>query len=76
MCHRFLCHTHIGTRLEAEVRPMHLERVREGWAAIGEGWAVFAPTEDEAKERFAEAERKHREIDAREASRELEALPA
>lgn len=55
---------------------MRLERVREGWAAIGDGWAVFAPTEDEAKDRFAEAERKHREIDAREASPELETQPA
>jgi hypothetical protein len=56
---------------------MHTERVREGWAAIGDGWAVFAPTEEEAKARFAEAERKHEEIDARSPmSPELETQPA
>ena len=44
---------------------MRLEQVKGGWAAIGDGWAVFAPTEDEATKRFTEAEHKHREIDER-----------
>jgi hypothetical protein len=55
---------------------MRLERVKGGWAAIGDGWAVFAPTEDEAKERFAEAERKHQEIDGRVPAPALGAQPA
>lgn len=56
---------------------MRLEQVKGGWAALGEGWAVFAPTQDEAAERFAEAERKHREIDERaSAPSELETQPA
>jgi hypothetical protein len=44
---------------------MRLVQVKGGWAAIGDGWAVFAPTKEEAAQRFAEAERKHREIDER-----------
>lgn len=56
---------------------MRLEQVKGGWAAIGDGWAVFAPTEDEATERFTEAERKHREIDERSsAPTESETQPA
>jgi hypothetical protein len=56
---------------------MRLERVREGWAAIGDGWAVFAPSKEEAEARFIEAERKHEEIDARAAtSSEYAAQPA
>lgn len=52
---------------------MRLEQVKGGWAAVGDGWAVIAPTEDEAAELFAAAERKHREIDERELSLDLEA---
>jgi hypothetical protein len=55
---------------------MRLEPVKGGWAALGDGWAVFAPTEDEAAQRFAEAERKHQEIDARNLSPDLEVQPA
>lgn len=44
---------------------MRLEQIHGGWAAVGEGWAVFGSSEEEATLRFEEAERKHREIDAR-----------
>lgn len=55
---------------------MKLERVKGGWAAVGDGWAVFGATEDEAAERFAEAEHKHEEIDERDLPPVLEAQPA
>lgn len=44
---------------------MRLEQIHGGWAAVGDGWAVFGSSEEEATLRFEEAERKHREIDAR-----------
>jgi hypothetical protein len=44
---------------------MRLEQIHGGWAAVGDGWAVFGVSEEEATLRFEEAERKHREIDAR-----------
>ena len=42
-----------------------LEPIKNGWAARGDGWAVHAPTQEEAITRFREAEQRHREIDAR-----------
>jgi hypothetical protein len=39
--------------------------VKGGWFAMGSGWAVFGETETAALERYADAERKHAEIDAR-----------
>jgi hypothetical protein len=36
--------------------------IRGGWAALGRGWAVFGRTEQEATDRFHDAERKHHEI--------------
>lgn len=42
-----------------------LERIKNGWAARGKGWAVHAATREEAEARFREAERRHAEIDAR-----------
>ena len=44
---------------------MRLEQIHGGWAAVGDGWAVFGSSEEEATLRFEEAERKHREINAR-----------
>ena len=41
---------------------MILEEIKNGWAAHGDGWAVHAPTRDEAILRFAEAERRHERI--------------
>jgi hypothetical protein len=48
----------------------HLTPIKNGWAAVGHGWAVFAPSRDEALNRYEQAERKHDEI------REREATPA
>lgn len=42
-----------------------LQQIKNGWAAIGQGWAVHAPTQEEALRKFEEAERKHQEIAAR-----------
>ncbi len=42
--------------------------VRAGWAAIGDGWAVFAKSRDEALAAFAAATRKHEELAGRTAS--------
>ena len=42
-----------------------LTPIKGGWAARGDGWAVHAPTREEAVERFREAEAKHKEIMAR-----------
>lgn len=42
-----------------------LRKVKEGWAAYGDGWAVHATTEEEALAAFRKAEEKHREIAAR-----------
>jgi hypothetical protein len=44
---------------------MRLEQIQGGWAAVGDGWAVFGSSEEEATLRFEEAERKHHEISAR-----------
>jgi hypothetical protein len=55
---------------------MRLMQVKNGWAALGDGWAVFAPTEEEAVRRFTEAEHKHREIDERDLSPDREAQPS
>lgn len=42
-----------------------LERIKGGWAARGDGWAVHGATQDEALERYQEAVRRHEEIDRR-----------
>lgn len=42
-----------------------LSPIKNGWAARGQGWAVHAPTKEEAIERFRKAEVRHHEIDAR-----------
>jgi hypothetical protein len=44
---------------------MKLEPIKAGWAARGEGWAVHAPTKEEAERKYLEAERQHREIEER-----------
>jgi hypothetical protein len=48
-----------------EVVAMRLVAIQGGWAAVGDGWAVFGSSEEEATLRFEEAERKHQEISAR-----------
>ncbi len=42
-----------------------LAPIKNGWAALGKGWAVHARTPEEAIEKFREAEQRHSEIDAR-----------
>ena len=42
-----------------------MEPVKGGWAARGDGWAVHAPTRDEALQRFQEAKKRHEMIEQR-----------
>lgn len=42
-----------------------LMKIKSGWAAVGQGWAVHGLTEEDARREFAEAERRHAEIDKR-----------
>lgn len=46
-----------------EMKRPALTRIKNGWAAHGDGWAVHAPTPEEAMQKFLEAEQRHREID-------------
>jgi hypothetical protein len=39
--------------------------VRAGWAAVGDGWAVFAPSRKDAMAAFEAAILKHEELAAR-----------
>ena len=39
--------------------------IKEGWAALGDGWAVFGATKEEAEERYYDAEAQHAKIMAR-----------
>lgn len=36
--------------------------IKAGWAALGESWAVHAPTREEVVELFEQAQNKHEEI--------------
>jgi hypothetical protein len=45
-----------------------LTPIKNGWAALGHGWAVVAPSRDEALDRYREAERKHQELRERDAT--------
>ena len=40
-------------------------KVAEGWAAVGDGWAVIAGSEAAAREKFYDAARLHAKIAAR-----------
>ncbi len=51
---------HLHERKEPVLVP-----IKNGWAALGDGWAVHGHTREEALENFRKAEEKHREIDAR-----------
>jgi hypothetical protein len=44
---------------------VNIKRVKNGWAALGDGWAVHGKTEEEAIKHYHEAVAKHREIRAR-----------
>jgi len=47
-----------------ETEPI-LSEIKNGWAALGDGWAVHGRTKDEALQKYYEAEVKHREIEQR-----------
>ena len=42
-----------------------LAPIKNGWAALGNGWAVHGSTREEALENYHKAEERHREIDSR-----------
>lgn len=42
-----------------------LVEIKDGWAALGEGWAVFGKTREDALERYVSADEKHAELRAR-----------
>jgi hypothetical protein len=42
-----------------------LMQIKGGWLARGEGWAVRAATAEDARAAYAEADRRHSEIDQR-----------
>ena len=46
-----------------ETKEPALTPIKNGWAAHGDGWAVHAPTPEEAIQKFLEAVQRHREID-------------
>ena len=47
------------------MREPRLVEVKDGWAALGDGWAVFGPTPADARRLFGAAEDKHAELRAR-----------
>ena len=48
--------------LEVKTVEARIVQVARGWAAVGQGWAVIAPTRNEAQEKFQAAEENHRLI--------------
>lgn len=42
-----------------------LVEIKDGWAALGDGWAVFGATPDDARQRYVAADEKHAELRAR-----------
>lgn len=54
-----------ATRGRHRMQAPRIERVKGGWAAYGDGWAVTGSTPEEARERFDAALLRHREILAR-----------
>ena len=51
---------------------LDVERVKNGWAAYGDGWAVHGSTREEAIRRYHEAVERHKRINARAGQREHE----
>ena len=51
-----------GEKMQAE--PV-VASIKGGWVAHGDGWAVHAPTREEAVAKFHETQRRNQEIDAR-----------
>lgn len=54
-----------GTAYACGMEQPKLRRIKNGWSAHGDGWAVHAPTEQEALERFRDAEERHAAIASR-----------
>ncbi len=42
-----------------------IKQIKNGWAALGDGWAVFGRDPDDARAKFADAERQHAVIRSR-----------
>ncbi len=51
--------------MDREKDSLDLKPIKNGWAALGTGWAVHGETEEEAVRLFHEAIERHKEIDAR-----------
>ncbi len=51
--------------MEQQKKGPVLAPIKNGWAALGDGWAVHGRTQEEALENYHKAEERHREIDAR-----------
>jgi hypothetical protein len=58
------CWPHGLGAFDGDEEPL-LAKVREGWAAVGNGWAVFAPTPREVRGKYKSAQALHAEIRAR-----------
>jgi hypothetical protein len=50
------------TKSSAPIAKPKVVSIRAGWAAVGKGWAVFAPSRGGAVAAFEAAAQKHREI--------------
>ncbi|QIN77836.1 hypothetical protein GBA65_04095 [Rubrobacter marinus] len=58
--------------MEAEQATLDIRRVKNGWAALGRGWAVHGDTAEEAERKYREAVRKHAEMEARPSLKAIE----
>ena len=45
---------------------LKIVQIKNGWAAVGDNWAVFGKTKDDVANQFHETEKKHMEINRRE----------
>lgn len=54
-----------GWSMDREGDFLDLRPIKNGWAAVGTGWAVHGETEEEAVRLYHEAIERHKEIDAR-----------
>lgn len=50
-------------KYDQHLMPLALTKIKNGWAAHGDGWAVHAPSKEEAIQKFRVAEIRHQEID-------------
>lgn len=61
-----------STRREIQLRGRRMSQkqpvmlpIKDGWAAIGDGWAVHGVSQEEARRRFEDALQRNRTIEAR-----------